>query len=65
MFKDKRKLLAIAALSFGLCITFFGFISGIVAMCKGHFVSGAALIILMMGTGLVLTIVAFTSDDLP
>lgn len=65
MFKDKEMVKVIAALAFGIVLSMFGFIAGLISAFKGEWIACGAFIILVLGTGIFLVISAYASDDLP
>ena len=65
MFKDKEMVKAIAALAFGIVLSIFGFLAGLISAFKGEWIACGIFVVLVCGTGIFLTVSAYASDDLP
>ena len=65
MFKNKKQIMAILMLAFGIVLAVTGFICGIVVLLNGNVIAGGSIMVFMCGIGLTLAMSGFVSDDLP
>lgn len=65
MFKNKKQIMAILMLAFGIVLSVTGFICGIVVLFKYNVIAGGSILIFVCGIGLTLAMIGFSSDDLP